>query len=96
MGVTVPNNMVGGEGLHRAIKVKMLMFGPLAEKMGTREVQVNLSAGTSIEDLAERFELLEMISAGLRVAVDGKMEMNLSRTLHDAAEVAFLPPVSGG
>lgn len=80
----------------RAIKVKMLMFGPLAEKMGTREIDVSLIDGTSLNDLAMQFELVEMISSGLRVAVDGHLETDLSRLLHDAAEVAFLPPVSGG
>ena len=54
----------------RAIKVTMLMFGPLAEKMGTREIEVNMP--------------------------DGIVESNTSRELHDSAEVAFLPPVSGG
>ena len=88
---------MGGEGdPSRAIKVKMLMFGPLAEKMGTREIDVSLVEGTSVNDLAMQFELVEMISSGLRVAVDGHLETDLTRLLHDAAEVAFLPPVSGG
>ena len=81
---------------NRAIKVKMLMFGPLAEKMGTREIEVSLLDGTSLNDLAMQFELVEMLSSGLRVAVDGHLEQDLSRLLHDTAEVAFLPPVSGG
>ena len=81
---------------NRAIKVKMLMFGPLAEKMGTREIDVSLLDGTSLNDLAMQFELVEMLSSGLRVAVDGHFEPDLSRLLHDTAEVAFLPPVSGG
>jgi molybdopterin converting factor small subunit len=81
---------------NRAIKVKMLMFGPLAEKIGTREIDVSLIEGTSLNDLAMQFELVEMLSSGLRVAVDGHLEPDLSRLLHDAAEVAFLPPVSGG
>jgi molybdopterin converting factor small subunit len=88
--------MEDGSDLVRAIKVKMLMFGPLAEKMGTREIEVSLIEGTSLKELAERFELLEMLSSGLRVAIDGKIESDASRLLHDAAEVAFLPPVSGG
>jgi len=88
--------MGDGEHFHRAIKVKMLMFGPLAEKMGTREINLSLAEGTSIRDLAKRFELLEMITSSLRVAIDGQLESNLSRALHDGAEVAFLPPVSGG
>ena len=88
---------MGGEGeSNRAIKVKMLMFGPLAEKMGTREIDVSLLAGTSVNDLAMQFELVDMLTSGLRVAIDGNFETDLTRLLHDAAEVAFLPPVSGG
>jgi len=30
------------------------------------------------------------------VAIDGIVEPDTSRELHDSAEVAFLPPVSGG
>ena len=41
----------------RAIKVTMLMFGPLAEKMGTREIEVNMPDGTTMFQLAERFGL---------------------------------------
>ncbi len=88
--------MPGEEDSNRAIKVKMLFFGPLAEKMETREIEVSIMAETSLNDLAEQFELVEMLSSGLRVAIDGRLEPDLSRLLHDAAEVAFLPPVSGG
>ena len=88
--------MEGGSDFDRAIKVKMLMFGPLAEKMGTREIEVSLIEGTSLKELAERFELMEMLLSGLRVAIDGNIESNVSILLHDTAEVAFLPPVSGG
>ncbi|HJM24237.1 MAG TPA: MoaD/ThiS family protein [Candidatus Thalassarchaeaceae archaeon] len=88
--------MVDVRDFDRAIKVKMLLFGPLAEKMGTREIEVSLNEGTSLMELAQRFELLEMISSGLRVAIDGQIESDISRMLHDSAEVAFLPPVSGG
>jgi len=89
-------SMEGVEESNRAIKVKMLFFGPLAEKMGTREIDVSLMVGTSVEELAMQFDFLEMLSSGLRVAIDGHLETDLSRFLHDAAEVAFLPPVSGG
>jgi len=88
--------MVDVRDFDRAIKVKMLLFGPLAEKMETREIEVSLNEGTSLMELAQRFELLEMISSGLRVAIDGQIESDISRMLHDSAEVAFLPPVSGG
>jgi len=81
---------------NRAIKIKMLMFGPLAEKMGTRVIDVSLVEGTSLNDLAVQFEIADMLSSGLRVAIDGHIQEDLSRLLHDSAEVAFLPPVSGG
>ena len=80
----------------RAIKVTMLMFGPLAEKIGTREIEVSMPDGTTLIQLAERFGLEEMLDSGMRVAIDGIFEPNISRELHDSAEVAFLPPVSGG
>ena len=37
----------------RAIKVTMLMFGPLAEKMGTREIEVNMPCLLYTSDAAD-------------------------------------------
>ncbi len=91
-----PKNMAKGNMHGRAIKVTMLLFGPLAEKVGSKEVEVALEEGSSAVDLAERFELSEMLSNGIRVVVDGKIGTNAETPLHDSAEVAFLPPVSGG
>ena len=93
---TLPRNVEDTQDYGRAIKVTMLMFGPLAEKMGTREIEVNMPDGTSLFQLAERFELEGMLDSGMREAIDGIVESNTSRELHDSAEVAFLPPVSGG
>jgi len=93
---TLRRNVEDTQDYGRAIKVTMLMFGPLAEKMGTREIEVNMPDGTTLFQLAERFELEGMLDSGMRVAIDGIVESNTSRELHDSAEVAFLPPVSGG
>ena len=93
---TLPRNVEDTQDYGRAIKVTMLMFGPLAEKMGTREIEVNMPDGTTLFQLAERFELEGMLDSGMRLAIDGSVESNTSRELHDSAEVAFLPPVSGG
>ena len=79
-----------------AIRVKILFFGPLAELMGSREIVVSLIEGTSLQDLVDRFELSAMLSSGLRVAIDGVIQDSKEVTLHDSAEIAFLPPVSGG
>ncbi len=88
--------MEGREDFGRAIKVRMLMFGPLAEKMGMREIEVSLLEGTTLMQLAQRFELQDLVNSGMRVAIDGEIESDTSISLHDTAEVAFLPPVSGG
>ena len=85
-----------GKSHSKAIKVKMLLFGPLAEKMGTKAIEVAIDEGYSSVDLAERFGISEMLSNGLRIAVDGNLEHDPKKPLCDGAEVAFLPPVSGG
>ena len=79
-----------------AIKIKMLFFGPLAESMGQREIEVALIQGSSARDLIDRFRLTPMLDSGLRVAIDGVVGADLDESLSDATEIAFLPPVSGG
>ena len=79
-----------------AIKVSMLFFGPLAERMGQRKITVSLDAGTSASQLAERFELSDLLDTGLRIAIDGEIDADMHKPLPDSSEVAFLPPVSGG
>ena len=79
-----------------AIRVRILFFGPLRGRIGSREITVSLIEGTSLQDLIDRFELSEMLSSGLRVAIDGEIQHSNDATLHDSAEIAFLPPVSGG
>ena len=79
-----------------AIKVKMLFFGPLAESMGQREIEVALLQGSSARDLIDRFRLTPMLDSGLRDAIDGVVGADLDENLYDASEIAFLPPDSGG
>ena len=79
-----------------AIKVKMLFFGPLAESMGEREIEVAALHGSTAMDLIDRFRLTPMLDSGLRVAIDGVIGADLDTKLSDASEIAFLPPVSGG
>ena len=46
----------------RAVKVRMLFFGPLAERLGEREIEVALEFGTTTEQLIDRFELSKFLS----------------------------------
>ena len=59
------------EPIEGAIKVKLLFFGPLAEKLNQRSVDVSLLYGTTINQIIDRFDLKSMISDGLVVALDG-------------------------
>ena len=62
-------------GTGRAVKVRMLFFGPLAERLGEREIEVVLDLGTTAEQLIDRFELSEYLDSGLRVAITGISEL---------------------
>ena len=80
----------------KAVQVNMLFFGPLAESMGRREIEVTLELGTTAQQLIERFDLTGQLDTGLRVAIDGQIGASLDTPLNDSSEVALLPPVSGG
>ncbi len=84
------------EPIEGAIKVRLLFFGPLAEKLNQRTIDLSLLHGTTINQIIERFELNSMISDGLVVALDGDIGVDLETQVHDSSEIAFLPPVSGG
>lgn len=80
----------------RAIIVRVLFFGPLAESLGEREVEIALELGTTIAQLIERLGLEGLVSGGLRVAIDGNMVDEFDSVIKDSSELVFLPPVSGG
>jgi molybdopterin converting factor small subunit len=84
------------EPIEGAIKVKLLFFGPLAEKLNQRTIELSLLYGTTINQIIERFDLKSMISDGLVVALDGEIGVDFDTEVHDSSEIAFLPPVSGG
>jgi molybdopterin converting factor small subunit len=79
-----------------AILVRALFFGPLAESIGEREVEIALPIDAKLIDLISRLNLEDLVSKGLRVAIDGNISSDFGITLEDYSEVAFLPPVSGG
>ena len=63
---------------------------------GEREVEIALSKDTKLIDLISRLNLEDLVSKGLRVALDGNIYSDFEIPLKDHSEVAFLPPVSGG
>ncbi len=80
---------------NEAVKVKVRFFDPLAEAFGTPHLEIALLLGSTIRDLAIRLELGRSLEQGTRVALDGVL-CSPDEEIPGAAEVAFLPPVSGG
>jgi molybdopterin converting factor subunit 1 len=81
------------------VRVRVLYFGIVRERIGRSEEAVELAAGSTVADLAALLSAHHgNLAAGvstLRLAVN--LEYVDSETvLHDADEVAVIPPVSGG
>lgn len=82
-----------------SMHVRLLAFASASDALGSGERQLDLPAQSSVADLrrelATRFPEIRPLLPRLAVAVDGEIA-NDTRTLSDGAEVALLPPVSGG
>ncbi len=81
------------------MKVTVLYFGIVRERLGLRDEAVELSDGATVADLLEnlerRHDLAGMRSGVLRVAVN-RDYVDSTGVLSDNDEVAIIPPVSGG
>lgn len=89
------SHLMSVDGNGRAVKFTVLLFGPLAEKFGTKTLEFPLLVGTTIQDLAERMQIADMLDNGMKVALNGEF-CSPDVEILDASEIAFLPPVSGG
>lgn len=81
------------------MQVTVLLFGPLREAAGAKTLEMRLPEGATVADLharlAERFPAVEGLGDRLRIAV-GRELAEPTAPLGEGAEVALLPPVSGG
>ena len=81
------------------MRVRLLAFAVAADRMGARETALELEPGATVGDLRRaataRWPALAPRAPGLAIAVDGALA-NDSTRLADGAEIALLPPVSGG
>ncbi len=83
------------------MKVQIRYFASLREALGTQET-VDVDAGSTLGMLRDRLiarggEHARALARGraVRAALDQAMAED-SAALHDGAEVAFFPPVTGG
>ncbi|HEY8615722.1 MoaD/ThiS family protein [Phenylobacterium sp.] len=77
---------------------KVLLFGPLRDLAGWREREVDAASIQALTALltAEDARLGEALAApGVQIALDQAIVRG-DRPLSAGAEVAFLPPMSGG
>ena len=81
------------------MKIRLLAFASAREAIGSAEVEIVLPEDCDLAALRRRllsdYPRLEPLWPRLAVAVDGELAAG-EATLADGAEVALLPPVSGG
>lgn len=81
------------------MKIRLLAFASAGDALGAGEMDLELPAGSRVAELRERldrdFPRLAPLWPRLAVAVDGRV-VSGDEPLQDGAEVALLPPVSGG
>jgi molybdopterin converting factor subunit 1 len=81
------------------MQVTVLLFAQARDRAGTGRVVLDLEPGSRVRDLVvrmnDRHPGLDALGAHLAIAVDGEL-VERDAPLADGAEVAMLPPVSGG
>ena len=81
------------------MRVRLLAFATAASEIGAAESEIDLAEEATVTDLRRALEArhpgLVELWPRLAVAVDGELATG-ETTLADGAEVALLPPVSGG
>lgn len=81
------------------MQVRVLFFAVLAERLGTRELALELpppaTVGDALEALAERFPPLGEMRPRLAFAVNQEYA-RADTPLSDDDELGLIPPVSGG
>lgn len=78
--------------------IKVMFFGPVAERVGASELKMEFHAGMRVQDL--RAQLQASYPAAFEivcfVAVNGEHTRDMSLLLADNSEVVFMSKFSGG
>ena len=81
------------------IKVKVRFFAAPREAIGTGEMELEMPAGSTVEELitllTEQYPTLRPFTRFVNVAVN-RAYVGMQTELCDGDEVACLPPVGGG
>jgi molybdopterin converting factor subunit 1 len=81
------------------VRIKILLFAQARDRAGRPELSIEMPAGSVVADLVRRLSAdhpaLGQLWPHLAIAIDGRL-VDEAAPLADGAEVALLPPVSGG
>ena len=81
------------------MKVSLLLFASLRDAIGERSLRMELDEGSTVADLKRRlgveYPRVEAMLETVVCAIDDDY-VSFEQALHDGAEVALIPPVSGG
>ena len=81
------------------MQIRVLIFGVLADRIGRRDLEVDLPAGATVgallDALATGHEVIAAMRGNLAVAVNMAYALP-GDVLAATDEVALIPPVSGG
>ena len=81
------------------MKIRLLAFASAGDALGTTEMEIEMPEGSRVADLRARLDAehpkMRALWPRLAVAVDGRV-VAPDEALTPGAEVALLPPVSGG
>jgi len=80
-------------------KLKVQLFASLRDAAGARSIDLELPAGSTVADLKDRlfagYPVLAHWQDSVKVAVDQEYAEE-DQVVPDGAEIALIPPVSGG
>lgn len=78
--------------------IRILFFGPIAEQIGAREMQLEFQTGMRLQDVMDQFQARHSQASGLVsfIAVNGVQSKDMQLPLNDQDEIAFMAKFSGG
>jgi molybdopterin converting factor subunit 1 len=83
----------------RIVRVSVSLFAVARQRVGTPTVSVELPETAKVQDLkaklVERYPALEPLLPNLMIAIDSEYASD-DATIRAGAEIAVIPPVSGG
>ena len=78
--------------------IRILFFGPLAERVGARELQLEFEPGMNVQDAVAHIQARHAQAFGLVsfIAVNNTQTKDMQMSLNDRDEIAFMSKFSGG